>query len=285
MNGIRCKYGYISYDKCLECPNRCIDSTPIKEAIIKSRFGYFHDEENEFHVTSLIGCPRKAVLDHITGQYPPPLNIWKMQLGTLCHEMCERIEREEGKGLAEMMLSMNHEVEDILDKPIKCTVKGKFDFFDYSRKVIRDHKFKWNFNMNYLPSPNHFRQLATYEMIARRNLPVKENGAWSDGGEVKYYDIKNGQSFIYPIMGDAFYKYVEEQRFRIPEMLFMMCDAKYNDILPPGERRFKECFYCPPEINRSCKTRFPEKLAPVIERIEKYRKEVTDKSPDMEGTF
>jgi len=277
MKGMKCKFGYVEMEKCLECPNRCIDATPIKVNIAKSKSGYFHDASNEYHVTSLIGCPRKSILDRLCGQYPPIINIWKMQLGTLCHEMCEEVERSEGKGLAEMMLTMPFFIQDIQEKPIECVVKGKFDFFEFRRKIICDHKFKWKFNLNYLPSKNHFRQLAVYELLARHNLPLN-NEKWANGGQINYYDIETGQSFRFAIEAEAFYKYVDEMRLKIPEMLFMICDANFNRILPPGDRAYQECFYCAPEIKQFCKTMFPEKLDPIIEKVLAFRKEVNEES-------
>ena len=243
--GFHCKRGFRTIDECLECPSRCIVPQPILELSHKNQRGYYAHRDREYHVTSLLGCPRKAVCNREYGEYVPPKNLWKMQIGTLAHDMMEN--NPVGKGIAEKLLQFTFYV-DVDGNKEKCNVVGKFDWWDHNDNLIHDYKFIST--TRYIPNEKHFKQMAVYYLLGT------ESGEFDDGevlgGQIDYVDVANGNPYKYRSTGKPFLDRVELMRNKIPIMLAHFIRAEREAVLPDGDPGEDECNYCPKDFKAFC---------------------------------
>jgi len=267
--GLRCRRGYIGLEDCLVCPNRCIIPQPVLECLDKQAAGYYKHRSKEYHVTSLIGCPRLNILKYLLGDYPPPLNLWKMATGTLGHEFMEKYPT--GDGVAEQQV----EGEFLMmpdDPSSRCTVVGRFDWYDNGTKYINDWKFIWN--TNYMPSENHFRQVATYAVLGRQMFGDK----WGLGGQINYIDITCGRRHRFILDGSKYETLIEEMKEIIPVRVREFYEAEEQGLVPAGEPKYKQCNYCPPEFKQSCRTNCePQDIRTIAIFVNEYRENNTPK--------
>jgi len=279
---MRCKRGYRTLDECLRCYRRCIIAAPIEELVDKSAKGYYAKRDKEYHVTSLLGCPRKAVLGRVCGEYAVPLNIWKMHLGTLCHSFME--DHPMGKGVGEQTLKHTFDV-DVNGVIHKCVVVGRFDWLSHIDDMIHDFKFVWS--TQYMPGKSHYRQLATYYLIGTKSGHFDADRI--KGGQVDYVEAATGIHHPYCVQGDTFMEIVKDMEHDIPKMLKTFIEAREIDKLPPGEPDKGECAYCSTEFRAFCKECIGNRVKyqpgfnsvrSMKAAIESYRRENTP--PDVE---
>lgn len=243
--GLSCRRGFRTIDECLYCPSRCIHAASIQELKSKMESGYFQPKDNEYHVTSLLGCPRKMVLDSMCGTYVKPINVWKMQLGTLGHGFME--DNPPSPGLIERSLGLKFEIP-LAGKTYECKVVGRFDFYSFSDQLIHDYKFVWG--TGFVPSVKHFKQLATYYILAVKSGAFRPDELL--GGQVDYIDVYNGCHHPYRTLGQSFKSTVEQMEKDIPRMLTCLIRAKVDGVLPNGEPEMDECDYCSPDFKVFC---------------------------------
>jgi hypothetical protein len=220
-------------------------SAPIAEQKEKLDSGYYMPKKGEYHVTSLLGCPRKAVMGRIFGEFSQPVNLWKMQMGTLGHELMER--HPAGNGLAERLLKFNFHIP-VNGEDRQCTVVGKFDWYGFDDRLIHDYKFPWT--LDYVPNDKHFQQMAAYYIIGTRS------GAF-DIGEIRgcqidYVYIRDASMYSYKLTGDAFKERIRFMSTYLVDMLNHYLQAEINGILPKGDPARKECAYCSPDFKAHC---------------------------------
>ena len=240
--GVNCDRGYRTFDECVKCPKRCIIIPPILDQLKKSSGGYYKQREHEYHVTSLLGCPRRLVLAHVFGDFTPPDRIWKMSVGVLGHDLMERY--PVGEGISEQQVHGNIDVNGT-----KCKVVGRFDWYNSRDKRLHDYKFVWR--MDFIPNEKHYRQMAVYYILGIDSGVFAESDL-SGGFEIDYVDVKTGIMHPYQSIGEAFKKHVDTMRNKIPEMLEHYVKAEVEGIIPDGDLSEKECNYCPPEFKYYC---------------------------------
>jgi hypothetical protein len=232
-------------DECLKCHSRCIIAAPIEELKSKSEQGYYAKREREYHVTSLLGCPRKAVLGRFCNEYAPPSNIWKMQMGTLGHELMERY--PQGKGESEKLLKYRYYIE--LDGvKHRCMVVGRFDW--YSHTSLRIHDYKFVSTTDYIPNQKHYEQMAVYYIIGMKCGAFKPEDV--SGAQIDYVEVTTGRFFPHRAESELFDKCVKDMEDYIPKMLTHYLEGELKDVVPKGDPRKKECAYCPPEFKAFC---------------------------------
>lgn len=220
----------------------------IDDAILKQSRGYYKPRAFEYHVTSLLGCPRHAILKHLLGSYAKPLNLWKMFVGTSLHTTAEDF--PPGDVLQELQLSSDF----VAENGVECRVVGRFDIFYKKRKMLGDWKFVWD--TRYIPNDKHFRQMAMYEVMARRQFNVE---SWARGGaQVNYVLARTGEFRPYMIQGNRWVELVDEMEKDLPYRLKLYTDAEQDGIIPNGDPAYEECNYCSPEYKACCKTKGKE---------------------------
>lgn len=274
--GLNCRRGYKTFEECLDCYQRCITQAAIRDQLHKNTVsgGYYVHREHEYHVTSLLGCPRRLVLDRMAGGYVKPLNIWKITLGTLGHSLMEEYPGREG--VVEQQVECDFDVGDTT-----CHVVGRFDFLDTGNNYINDYKFVWS--TQYIPSDNHFRQMACYEVIARKMFG---KDTWSNGFQIVYIIVpEGGREVNYIADGTKFNNMVSELSITVPTMLKHYIDAELHDILPGGDEKYKQCGYCAPEFKRICDLDRHNKgldssVKTALMSIKEYRHQHTPKDED-----
>ena len=280
--GFHCQRGYRTNEECLECHRRCILIAPVKEQVDKMKSGYYKPRSDEYHVTSLLGCPRKAILGMFLGDYIKPLNLWKMELGTLCHAMMEK--NPPGRGIAECQVGQRFYIpiqrDGMMDmresepsfqadsELYRCRVVGRFDWRDYETKLIHDYKFVWG--TQYMPDAKHYRQLATYYILGTKSGAFNEEDVI--GGEIDYVDITTAIMHPYRATGEVFKKAVAEQERDIPKMLGYIVNAKRSGVVPDGVSSKSECDYCGDDIKRFC-----------LQYAPKYKKKCNTELVDLQS--
>lgn len=270
--GLRCERGYRTIDECLSCHKRCIIAAPILELKAKSEKGYYAKREREYHVTSLLGCPRKAILGRVCGDFTPPVWLWKMQMGTLGHEMMERYPQGEGVSESTLTYLFNVPIDGKEHGPCEfpkrnshvqfpqgslqkrdplchdCLVVGRFDWYSIPGKRIHDYKFIST--TKYIPDMKHFRQMAVYYIIGTRS------GAFSEedivGAQIDYINVTTGRHHPHRADGVVFKETIRTMEEYIPKMLRHYIEAETQGVLPKGDPALKECAYCAPEFKVYC---------------------------------
>lgn len=274
--GFHCKRGYRKTEECLACSSRCIHLAVVQEQIEKQSKGYYAPRDDEYHVTSLLGCPRKAVLGRQCGEYIPPQNLWKMQLGTLGHKFMEK--HQQGEGVAEYQLQYRYYIP-IGKKSYNAMVVGRFDWYDGITKFINDYKFVGS--TDYMPDRKHFRQIALYRIIGVKSGEFNLTDV--AGSQIIYIYMPTGQPFYFTEEKEAFQKTVDEMEVYAPAMIRHYLEASINGVVPEGDVTKEECAYCPDEFRNFCNPAKFKKNPPRSEgslvvmaaNVEKFRKENT----------
>lgn len=246
--GLKCKRGYVKFEDCLNCNSRCIVEQAVHNQLEKMRGGpddsdngYYVHRDDEYHVTELLGCPRRLVLARMLGDYISPKSLWRITVGVLGHSMME--DNPCAPGNVEMFVSKPYTINGVM-----CRVVGKFDLYNSATKNICDYKFVWD--TRFIPNKKHYQQMSCYEILAREHLDIPQ---FAKGCQIHYILVtEDGKRVVYSMDEAKFNNLVEQMSNRIPTMLGHYVAAVIDDILPPGDETAQECNYCPQEFKKYC---------------------------------
>jgi len=246
--GLNCNRGYVKFEDCLSCTQRCIIEQTVHKQLEKmhggpndSDDGYYVHRDDEYHVTSLLGCPRRLVLARMAGDFIRPRSLWRITVGVLGHSMMEDYPCAPGR--VEELVTRDYDIDGV-----QCRVVGKFDLFNTSTKHICDYKFVWG--TRFIPNEKHYQQMACYELLARATYDTPQ---FAVGGQIIYVLVQEeGRRVVYIKDGEKFNNLVGHMSDKVPEMLRHYITAARDNILPAGDESAKECNYCSQEFKKYC---------------------------------